>query len=96
MALAHFVRGNEDEKAVIVCHLSEVMWCFRCSDMTAMYMMLGFGDSEPPDNGTSFPLFAFFVFVPGFVISATTTFDVFAKVLLRFSLNRHSERDVCV
>ena len=61
-----------------------------------MYMMLGFGGSEPFGNGASSLLFAFFASVPGFVISATTTFDVFAKVLLRFSLIRHSERDVCV
>ena len=61
-----------------------------------MYMMLGFGGSEPFGNGTSFSLFAFFAFVPGFVIFATTTFDVFEKVLLRFSLIGHSERDVCV
>ena len=62
-----------------------------------MYMMLGFGDSEPPDNGTSFSLFAFFAFVLGFVIFATTTFEVFREILATIFIEQAlGERCVCL
>ena len=90
------VRGNEDEKHSLCRILSVVRVVFGVAIDFDVHDV-GFGGSKPFGNGASSSLFAFFRFrtrlrhlrlLPPLMFSE--------KYLLRFSLIRHSERDVCV
>ena len=91
------VRGNEDEKHSSCVILSVVRGVFGV-EIDLDVHDVGFGGSELFGNGASVSLFAFFPLpYPASSSPPITACPMFSeKYLLRFSLIRHSEREVCV